>query len=469
MPFDGPNLSGDRFVSTSLVCLSLLALGAAPFDDASATEFRYNGSVSAVDREGGEKPGKQFSLYCLLINRGEGKRDCAFVVEESGSGSWAWPERFGIASLDTAGKPVGEFRAQLLYDHNDTPHPLSLRAPLFDSVEKLADKAEWTEGDRTYHVERSKKIGQRDCWQVLVGTGIGSDQILWIDKSSPLVVKVERKLTMGRGDQFVLRMELESSRALDGGEFEKAEKPLVALLQLQKELKRPENDIKPELSEAQLKATSDVVETIEKAAEGTAFARLAAVISRDVKTQSRRSGDVAELAKRFVGQPAPELALKALDNSSFDPGALKGKIVLLHFWDYKGEPFPAEPYGQIGYLDFLNSRRRKLGLHVYGVAVDSRIGDGNKPAAVRGIRKLQSFMNLSYPILLDDGALLAKFGDPQRTGAKLPLWILLDQDGKIAEYKVGNYEIKADEGLKQLDAAIVRLIQKKSAAEPATK
>ncbi|MGE3316445.1 MAG: TlpA disulfide reductase family protein [Planctomycetaceae bacterium] len=450
----------------SLLCLSMLSLSAAPLGDGPAFEIRYNGTVSAVSRDGNEQQGKQFSLHCLVIPREEGKQDCAFVVEESGAGGWAWPERFGIASLDGAGKPTGEYRAQLLYDHNETPHPIALRTPIFEFADRLADKAEWTAADKAYRVARSKKVGERDCWQVEIGSGLGSDQLIWVEKKSPLLVKVEKKLTMGRGDQFLLRMELESIKTLDAAALERTERPLQSMLQLQKDLKRPENDIKPELSKAQIKVTTDAIEKLEQEAEGTPFARLVAVISRDSKSQSRRSDDVATLAKRFVGQSAPELALKGLDNSNVDPALHKGKITLLHFWDYKGEPFPTEPYGQIGYLDFLHSRRHKLGVQIYGVAVDSRLADKDKPAVIRGIRKLQSFMNLSYPITLDDGTLLAKFGDPQRTGAKLPLWILIDQEGKISEYKVGNYDIKADEGLKQLDAAIVKLIQKKGDAEP---
>jgi hypothetical protein len=105
---------------------------------------------------------------------------------------------------------------------------------------------------------------------------------------------------------------------------------------------------------------------------------------------------------------------------------------------------------------------------VYGVAVDGRLADKETSAsAVRSVRKLQSFMNLSYPLTVDDGTLLAKFGDPQRVGAKLPLWVLIAPDGTIAAYKVGLYDIKADEGLKELDAAVVKLIQKNRAAEPA--
>ncbi|TWW09775.1 hypothetical protein E3A20_10930, partial [Planctomyces bekefii] len=41
---------------------------------------------------------------------------------------------------------------------------------------------------------------------------------------------------------------------------------------------------------------------------------------------------------------------------SSERDSLKGKTVILHFWDYKDSPL-SEPYGQTGYLEFLNNRR----------------------------------------------------------------------------------------------------------------
>ena len=80
-------------------------------------------------------------------------------------------------------------------------------------------------------------------------------------------------------------------------------------------------------------------------------------------------------------------------------------------------------------------------------------------AAVRQIRKLAEFMNLSYPIAADDGTLLEKFGDPRRVGAELPLWVVITPDGKVAHYKTGFYDIKPDEGLRQLQESIFEVIR----------
>jgi len=188
-----------------------------------------------------------------------------------------------------------------------------------------------------------------------------------------------------------------------------------------------------------------------------------ASIVRDVNTQSRRGVDVDSLARRMIGKPAPAIRLKSLEGDALPATELAGKIVLLHFWSYRGEPFPQEPYGQVGFLDHLYHRRNKLGVRIYGVAVDSRFGDaGQAPAAIASVRKLTSFMNLTYPVVMDDGT-LERLGDPERVGARLPLWVLIDPKGTVVEYKVGHYSIKPDEGLTQLDTAIVGLLRKQRA------
>ena len=100
-------------------------------------------------------------------------------------------------------------------------------------------------------------------------------------------------------------------------------------------------------------------------------------------------------------------------------------------------------------------------MKVYGVAVDRRLADKSlAPTVLRSIKKLQGFMNLSYPVTIDGGALLEKFGDPERVGAKLPLWVLIDPSGKVVEYKVGTYEIQPNTGLTQLDKKVTGLIRK---------
>ena len=140
---------------------------------------------------------------------------------------------------------------------------------------------------------------------------------------------------------------------------------------------------------------------------------------------------------------------------------LKGQVTVLHFWDYRSEPLE-EPYGQVGYLDFLYGKRKEAGVKVFGVVVDDRLAEGDEKSAVlRGVRKFKSFMNLGYPLALDDGSLLKELGDPRALGAKLPLYLVIGPDGHIVQYHVGFHQVDRDRGLKALDDAIEANLPKK--------
>jgi hypothetical protein len=461
-----------------LQAVALTLLSAALPAEPGAVELRYRGTFSKASREAEpvSEPVKRFDLYCLSTPRTDGGRDVAFALDEQGGGGWPWAARFGSVATDPRLHPAKN-RMRLLHEHNGTSYVLMVPFPYFQFADRLADNARWeapraaelpNQNDTApwkYRVSGRKKINNRDCFRVDVSNNFGAQESLWIDGSQPLLVKAERRIVIGQGKVHLLMMELDSVVALNEGALARVRRPLDGLLKLQQQLKRGDDDQSADLTDSQLKIVADQVKTLEQQAENTPFERLVAAIVRDVNSQSRRTGDVESLARRMIGKPAPPIRLKSLDGEAIPAGELAGKIVLLHFWNYKGDPFPPEPYGQVGFLDYLYHRRNKLGLRVYGVAIDSRLADpAQAPGAVRSVRKMQSFMTLTYPVVIDDGT-LERLGDPERVGAKLPLWVLIDPKGAVVQYKAGNYPIKADEGLSELDQAILTLIKQQKATK----
>ncbi len=60
-------------------------------------------------------------------------------------------------------------------------------------------------------------------------------------------------------------------------------------------------------------------------------------------------------------------------------------------------------------------------------------------------------MNLTYPILQDEGKFLKQLGDPRTAEAKLPLFVLIGKNGQIADYHSGFYEVQRERGLVPLE------------------
>lgn len=451
-------------ICQSLLCASLLF---SPLDDGPAAEVRYNGTLTAA-RGLDDAPDKRFEVYCLIMNGQAESRRLAFLVTETGGGAWPWPERFGVIELDRSNKATGGEEIRLLHTHDGVPSPVTIRQPLFEFADKLEADAAWTAGKHAYEVLRTRKVKDRDCWVVEVTTNFGYAQTLFVEQQSHLIVAAEQRVFLGRGDRFTLTFELESAKPIDAAALARLEPTVKTLAKVKADLKRTQSQqTKPVLSDDQLKAAAGVIEQLTVEADKTPFERYVTAIRRDVASQQQRVDDVAGLAKKFVGMKSPKLTLQTLEGKTVEPEDHQGKIVVLHFWEYQAEPLE-EPYGQVGYLDFLNNRnqKRKLDVPIYGVAVDERLADATKrSAALRSVRELKKFFNLGYTVTVDDGTLLGRFGDPRRLDAKLPLWVVIDADGKIAHYSTGFYDIKPDEGLKQLETVIVELIKKQRSGE----
>jgi peroxiredoxin len=452
-------------MTTSLLALFVIPILAAPFDDGAAVELRYTGALSKAGRAADGTAVKRFNLYALAIREPDGGRRIAYFLNERGAGGWPWPERYGSIAVDGQRKPAAGAGIRLLYDYEGNPVALPLPIPV--SAAALNAGAKWTEGKETWEVVGKQKVQERNCWQIQVSTNFGRKRTLWVEVDSPIVVALEERVFVGQGDEHALTMQLEASKGLDADQLARDTLPLPALLKLQSDLQRGENESRPELTEAQITIAGDALPQLVKDAADTPFSALVSAISKDIKGQIQRTDDVAKLAEKFVGKTAPKFSLKLTDKMDVSSDSLRDKVTVLHFWEYQGEPL-VEPYGQVGYLDFLNGKRRKLGVQVFGIAVDSRSAEEQtSPAALKSIQKLKNFMNLSYPIAIDDGKLLGRFGDPTKYGAKLPLWVVIGPDGKIAHFHAGFYKINPDEGLRELDDVLVKLIreQKGKSAE----
>jgi alkyl hydroperoxide reductase subunit AhpC len=421
------------------------------------TELHYTGTVSQPTANGASIV-KNFTITALVVPGEAGAAELLFQVDERGGGGWPWPERFGRFSLAQAEEL--SIRVLQTFDGND--YPLPVRRPVFEFLDRLQPDAMWTVGQHQYHCLRAVTQRDRECWLVEASLDRARRQRIHVEHSTGLVVTLEERLFLGRGDPFELKLQLESSRNLTPDAATRNTAAATALLSLQQKLARPDSPRQLELSAEQVEATVAALPALKLASADTGWQRLVETIDRDVQQQRRRLEGVNGLAQKFIGQTIALPDLKLLSGETIKSADVAGQVVVLHFWDYPGDKM-IEPYGQVGYLDFLNNRRQKLGVKVVGIAVDERLRDAaQRGAAQRSIRKLQEFMNLSYPIAFDDGTLLKQFGDPRSLGSALPLWVVIGGDGKVTHYHVNHYDIKPDEGLKPLDAAVVEALKQRA-------
>lgn len=447
------------FVSLAAIFPAVLA---AEVQAAPGTQWAFRGSVAKLnDNRSPGEASKTFDVTYFVAEADASGSKIYWLLEERGQGHWPWSERFGVLSLDSRGLPGGSVGPSLYYDYGPGKSVISLPLPLLAPERTLSPDSAWEAGGLKYQVEREKKLEGRAAWQVEVLNNFGRKRTIWVEKQSPLVLGVDERVFMNQGTEYLLRVRWAATETVNSEQASKNAAAFAALTDLRTRLNRPVRSEIEEWNEPQLKLLAERLPAIAKDAAGGPLAKLLTAAASDLEAQAGRVSAVEELAAKFHGQPAPEFALNGLSQAKLSAADLPGNVTLLHFWDYRNEPLE-EPYGQVGYLEFLFSRHKADGLKVYGVAVDGRFDDeATRGAAASGVRKLKSFMNLSYPILFDGGKLVKLFGDPRLVGATLPLFAVIGPDGKIMHYHVGFYEVDRQQGLKELDQVISQALKAK--------
>jgi len=409
----------------------------------------YRGSVTSV-KESPSSPDKKFSFALLVSEREEETATFDWLVQEQGAGGWSWVDRFGRMKLREFDRVVEGRGPSLLYDYGSGAGIIALEPPFFEAGRDLAEGQTWKRAGLAFRAEAGEMKANRETWKITVSTAFGRKRTIWVDRQWPLVVALDERIVLGQGVEYTLSYELAAESQLQPAEFERESAALARLLKLHSDLGDRERKQTVNWSSAQQRLLKRELPALKKSLAESAYAALVTAAERDLAEQSGRTEAVAQLKKKVVGAAPEPFALMSLAGKQFDSTSLKGQVTVLHFWRYR-EPL-TEPYGQIGYLDFLYRKRKEAGLQVFGVAVDPRFANRLKrDEAVREVKKLKAFMNLSYPVLLDDGQALTLLGDPRKLGAKLPLFVVVGRDGKVLHYHVGPYKVNRDRGLEKLD------------------
>jgi len=144
-----------------------------------------------------------------------------------------------------------------------------------------------------------------------------------------------------------------------------------------------------------------------------------------------------------VGQQAPPLVVTELDGSGFDLGALRGKVVVVHFWATWCPPCREE----MPALDAFYRQYRGQGLDMIGISAD-RPRDRSDV-----VKMMQAF---AYPAAMLGDAKVNGFGAPEA----LPVTYVIDQAGIVrAKFRPDQMAVTQQ----SLAAAVLPLLAHKAA------
>ncbi|MFM8253559.1 MAG: TlpA family protein disulfide reductase [Planctomycetota bacterium] len=449
-------------MTTTGLCwvLSLLSLVTPVVDAGSVLTFR--GQMVAV-KGAADDSRKSFELTLLVAKTDRDGAEVYWTVEEQGHGSWSWPDRVGKLSLDARWQGGDVPGPSLLYDRGDGKSVVPIPLPFLTANSPLQKDFTWEQGKLEHKVVSAEPRGDRSSWKVEARNAYGVRRTTWVDQQSPVVLATRERVFIGQGQEHELKLELTDVRALSGDSLTETITGFSTLITLVEKLQRAPRSPQTEWNEEQLTALRAEQPLLAKLVKLPLLTTVARAAEQDTSNQKNRSGAVASLRDKALANSALALKLTGVAGAEFDSTANPGKITVLHFWEYRDAPLE-EPYGQTGYLDFLQRKFGKQGVQFYGVAVyDPAAGGGdaasNRRAALQSANRFKQFMNLSYPLLSDDGSALKKIGDPRVAGAKLPLFLVLAPGGKVLEYHSGNYEVRRDRGLEELEAILTKQIE----------
>ena len=443
------------------VCVSWALIGQCASADQSgtsqATFLRYSASLSEATSNGRSQPVRDFEIRCLVMPQATGFPAVLYLMDQS-SDEQPWYAQFGRVEFDAEGYAAPGLPGQR-HVHDGHSSWIDLRFGHYPAYAKLSAGAEWTEGSHTYRLIDDQTVNSQLCWQLEINAPQGRRTTLSIQKSTGSILASQHRYFVGMGERFDLHLKLEEITPAEDAEVEIWTKASSPLLKLKQDLKF-EPDKAETLSPEQLQLAEESLNDVDKATDGTLFAALAGVIRREVTAGQQRESAVADLATRFVGRPAPMISVVPLEGGAAIELSKPMQVTVLHFWEYQDQPL-TEPYGQIGYLDFL-AQKRKGQVQVIGVISDKQIQQaGTASTALRSARKLREFMNIGYELGHETEGALAALGDPRTFGVELPLWVVIGTDGTILHYRVGFYDVDSSKGLEELNAVIEQALNAK--------
>ncbi len=431
--------------------LAPLALAATFFFAATyeeGTVLTYRGSFQPVKVDRPEE-GKSFELTLVIGAATDAGTPVFWLLEDSGSNPIAWQDRFGTFTWQREKRVLEGTIPGFLFAHTTGKTRVNLAPPLPLFAANLKQGDSWTEEQIQFEVEAGEAHENRPTWNVVARTLVGRRRTMQIDREEGRVYSVRENVFVGQGEEHLLKYQQVVTQVINAEALKQTFAAITAWNSAREEWLVATEDRSPRKITAARKAVVELLPELKKKSAETPLTSLSEVAARQLKADGEQTAALGAMRSKLLGKKLPQFELKDIANKTWDNAALEDRVTVFQFWSYRDENLH-EPYGQVGYLDYLARRHEKV--LVLGVAVPPENLDPTSSLRAQ-VRKFRDFMNVSYPILLDQD-LLAAVGDPRKLGGELPLFVVVDRQGKIIEVKAGFYEVKRDEGLAELEAIV---------------
>ena len=149
-----------------------------------------------------------------------------------------------------------------------------------------------------------------------------------------------------------------------------------------------------------------------------------------VMTVMAAFASLAARAEAVVGQPAPALVASTRDSKAFDLAALKGKVVIIHYWATWCAPCREE----MPVLEAIWRTYHGKGMEMLAISAD-------RPRAQADVDMVAH--SFSFPIAMLNAISKNDFGNP----TQLPMTYIIDKDGKVVSLLTPDTEILTEAGL----------------------
>lgn len=431
-----------RIWKTQLMLLMVL-FGGGGIVQADVAVLRFRGQLTQPDSSGQQVNLREFN--CVLIDDSGGS---FFYVLDDPEGC-PWPDSYGTAVNASSG---GVF-PHLLFRFDGNAYTISLPDLKIDLPPTLNRESEWSVGDWKWLV---KDLPESDTSPVKLKATErrGRKKEATFDQTTGWLVEAKLDVFMGRGEKFELQLKRTSVETLPQRLWDHQQSAQESLLMLQTKMNRRVDSQRIDLSERQIQLAEATLKQLSDVPSDVPVRPLLDRIAKQVVLQAKNLKAAESAKSNVLGKTLDSISLTGLNGEPIEAKLFTGKPLVLHFWTYSQNAME-EPYGQVAYLEFLQSQLADRNVNVIGVVTNPLIHSADRQAVeIRSARKVAEFMNLSYPIAYDDGSLQKQCDPESAIQDHSPLWIVVDSAGKIVHYHRGFYEVDRRTGLKDLAAVI---------------